>query len=529
MFSAAAAAKSVASSSGHATRASSNTTALQLNNALPEDGRSTKNASSESESLSDVTDPDQELLFHRAFDSAKSAEVQLVLTQCEAVDFDVFKLGEVTNGRPLYFLSMHLLRKYGLIEHFRMSENTCANFFRTVESSYRKLSYHNSFHAADVLQTVTLLLLSDADMVSKFTKLEVLAACIASAVHDVDHPGVNNNYLVQSSHPLAIVYNDLSVLEFHHSRKAFEIARRPDCDVFSCLSLDARKDVRRLIIGMVLATDTTSHFTYINKLKSKISASSLNLDDSDDRALVLDMAIKCADLNNPTKTTNQCKNWAYRVMEEFFKQGDKERLMGLPVSKFMDRNDTNIPKCQLGFIDIMVRPLFDAWSQCIRTDFTTTCMANIAKNRAYWESIHNKPEEIPEIPSLSLEELSADPFSSGIRIHQYRLPRFSRDGAEVLVRVGDKKIGDGKAGKLQARKVAGVSAMMGKSLNRRLSMMATTSDGGSRRMSTGRRMTLTPKSPLSRSGSQKDQQTATLTVEPKADGNNLPPLPRVLM
>ena len=34
---------------------------------------------------------------------------------------------------------------------------------------------------------------------SVFTDLEVLAAILASAVHDVDHPGVNNHFLVATS------------------------------------------------------------------------------------------------------------------------------------------------------------------------------------------------------------------------------------------------------------------------------------------------------------------------------------------
>lgn len=34
---------------------------------------------------------------------------------------------------------------------------------------------------------------------SVFTDLEILAALFAAAVHDVDHPGVTNQYLVNSS------------------------------------------------------------------------------------------------------------------------------------------------------------------------------------------------------------------------------------------------------------------------------------------------------------------------------------------
>ena len=39
---------------------------------------------------------------------------------------------------------------------------------------------------------------------SVFTDLEVLASILASAVHDVDHPGVNNHFLVATSKTLFI-------------------------------------------------------------------------------------------------------------------------------------------------------------------------------------------------------------------------------------------------------------------------------------------------------------------------------------
>jgi hypothetical protein len=137
------------------------------------------------------------------------------------------------------------------------------------------------------------------------------------------------------------------------------------------------------------------HFQYINKLKGKIAASSLRMEEAADRNLVLEMAIKCADLNNPTKPVEQCKTWAYKVMQEFFTQGDLERKMGIPVSKFMDREDTNIPRCQIGFIDILVTPLFDVWSHCIQTPFSRTCIENIGLNRAYWDALSLTPDLVP--------------------------------------------------------------------------------------------------------------------------------------
>ena len=58
-----------------------------------------------------------------------------------------------------------------------------------------------------------------------FTQLEVLAALVAAVIHDVDHPGRNNQFLVVTEDPLAILYNDESVLENHHLALAFELMK----------------------------------------------------------------------------------------------------------------------------------------------------------------------------------------------------------------------------------------------------------------------------------------------------------------
>ena len=35
------------------------------------------------------------------------------------------------------------------------------------------------------------------------------------------------------------------------------------------------------------------------------------------------------------------------IMKEFFAQGEEEKRLGLKVSMFMDKNTTDIPKCQI--------------------------------------------------------------------------------------------------------------------------------------------------------------------------------------
>ncbi|TPP67045.1 Phosphodiesterase [Fasciola gigantica] len=67
-----------------------------------------------------------------------------------------------------------------------------------VEDHYRAVTYHNRVHAADVVQSTHVLLNAPA-LSSVFTDLEVLAVLFACAVHDVDHPGLTNQYLINSS------------------------------------------------------------------------------------------------------------------------------------------------------------------------------------------------------------------------------------------------------------------------------------------------------------------------------------------
>ena len=82
-----------------------------------------------------------------------------------------------------------------------------------IESAYLpNNAYHNRTHAADVAQTVAMFLY-DPTVAALCTERDKLAAVIAAAIHDVGHPGVNNSFNVNTKSELALVYNDISVLE----------------------------------------------------------------------------------------------------------------------------------------------------------------------------------------------------------------------------------------------------------------------------------------------------------------------------
>ena len=84
-----------------------------------------------------------------------------------------------------------------------------------------------------------------------FTPLEVMSAIFAAAIHDVDHPGLTNQFLINTSSELAIMYNDESVLENHHLAVAFKLLQNSDCDIFANLTRKQRQTLRKMVIDMV--------------------------------------------------------------------------------------------------------------------------------------------------------------------------------------------------------------------------------------------------------------------------------------
>ena len=133
-----------------------------------------------------------------------------------------------------------------LQDGWKLNRKTVENFLNRVEGEYLRNSYHNNIHASDVTQTAAVILQSFAKHVSDIPKMEYFCIIMASAVHDLGHLGVNNDFLIKSKHPRATTYNDRSVNENYHISRAFEIARESkDCDIFDLLTVEEQRKVGR--------------------------------------------------------------------------------------------------------------------------------------------------------------------------------------------------------------------------------------------------------------------------------------------
>ena len=159
---------------------------------------------------------------------------------------------------------------------------------------------------------------------------------LASAVHDTDHPGYNNAFLVNTKNKMAVRYNDVSVLENHHIALAFDIMLHSmNMRIFDQLDTSEFKRVRTLMIKMVIATDMALHFNQIANLNSRFGAQDFD-PAGKDKEDTMSLLVHLADISNPTKPWELCFKWTELLFVEFFDQGDKEKEFGLPVSFLMD-------------------------------------------------------------------------------------------------------------------------------------------------------------------------------------------------
>ncbi|XP_061089789.1 dual specificity calcium/calmodulin-dependent 3',5'-cyclic nucleotide phosphodiesterase 1A-like isoform X2 [Conger conger] len=298
-----------------------------------------------------------ERMYRRTSNMAGLTYPPTVITALKDVDkwsFDVFALQEASSEHALKFLVHELLTRYDLITRFRIPVSSLVSFVEALEVGYSKHKnpYHNLTHAADVTQTAHFLMLHTGIM-HWLTELEILAMVFAAAIHDFEHTGTTNNFHIQTRSEVAVLYNDRSVLENHHVSAAYRLMQEDEMNILVNLSKDDWRELRSLVIEMVMSTDMSCHFQQIKTMRNN-----LQQPEGIDKAKALSLMLHAADISHPAKTWPLHFRWTQALMEEFFRQGDKEAELGLPFSPLCDRKATMIAQSQIGFIDFIVEPTF---------------------------------------------------------------------------------------------------------------------------------------------------------------------------
>jgi len=306
-----------------------------------------------------------------------------------------------------------------------------------VEKEYLPVPFHNFSHALDCVHTVGRIL-TIASTSSFLTELERASLLIAALAHDMGHPGLNNGFLSETGHELALRYNDLSPLENMHCAKLYGITTNPLTDIFQNLSREQYREVRGWCIETILHTDMMLHNAIVKELQMlyQMNTEALNergeavpeaplrlaeievFSHPETKRLAKNSILHCADVSNPCKSWTVTTAWAECCLEEFFAQGDREKELGIPVQFLNDREKLNRPNSQIGFIEFMIAPLYTATLRVFPN--LKELGEHLSENLASWADVWAK-ETSPSEEELQKVAARVDKVRSGLLVATKRV------------------------------------------------------------------------------------------------------------
>ena len=368
-----------------------------------------------------------------------------LLQTCDRIDwkYDIFELEALTHGHGLSTLVFIVFEKSGLVRHYGISARRLRDFALEVERrmTVNENGYHNEKHVGCVVQALFSQLSHGCGCL--FTHpIERLALLFAATCHDLDHPGLSNDFLIKSGHDWAILYNDRSVLENHHATAAFMLLRSSfhrkvvESGVDSgsgsnkaeaatsnttnllgnVLTVEDFRRFRNIVLETILSTDMRSHFsimgnvqvlvmryekerererTYVSHERTFMDESANDqglwplvkekMTDGNDVLTLMKLAMKVCDLSHLTLRRDLHLRWVDGLQEEFHKQGDKEKALGLPVSFMMDRQKSEMMDAQPGFFEGFGVGLYSTYQEVFGPRAGKYLVSQLQRNLRYWK------------------------------------------------------------------------------------------------------------------------------------------------
>ena len=219
--------------------------------------------------------------------------------------FDPFECG----GRSvLYANFVRMFDLAGIAIRFNLNAATLKCFAQGIAEQYQDNPYHNFEHAFSTAHFCFVSILKCKQITGMLRSIDVFAMLIAALMHDADHGGVNNGYLIKTRSPLAVRYNDVSVLENHHAAVGWEViwgykerfeGQLQTANIVEKLSAEDMITFRKTTIKAILHTDMVHHFDIIQKLSGLDPASPFDVNEPSDRESLVGTLVHAADISNP--------------------------------------------------------------------------------------------------------------------------------------------------------------------------------------------------------------------------------------
>ena len=309
--------------------------------------------------------------------------------------FDIHEFKKIVGYPNVMPLMAKQIFSFFSLDEKIINSSKLENFFKKISNGYHEhVLYHNAIHASDITQTACLIIKNSNFEEKVYSNIiDLLSIFVACLGHDIGHPGYNNGFLINSSNEIAINYNDISVLENFHTATLFRLINNDESvNIFDNFSKFDFKTLRKRIISNILATDMALHSKVLGLMKTKlmdnpekqiITKDGKNI--FEEQQNLFDFVVHVCDIAHNAKKFSISLQWVELLTNEFWKQGDKEKKLGLNVSFGCDRENYNIPISQVGFIKAFIVPTFDVLNDIFPSlDFFCK---NVQNNLETWKGL----------------------------------------------------------------------------------------------------------------------------------------------
>ncbi|XP_045025389.1 dual 3',5'-cyclic-AMP and -GMP phosphodiesterase 11 isoform X4 [Daphnia magna] len=270
-----------------------------------------------------------------------------------------------------------------LIGRFHIDYEVLCRWLLSVKKNYRNVTYHNWRHAFNVAQMM-FAIVTGTQWWKVLGEIEVLSLIMACLCHDLDHRGTNNSFQVKASSPLAQLYTT-STMERHHFDQCLMILSSQGCQILSNVTSDEYTKIIKVLEEAILSTDLAVYFGKRGAFFQLVATRSYDWWQESHRELLRGMMMTACDVAAITKPWEVQWKVADLVANEFFEQGDIERreLKITPIDMMNREKKDQLPAMQVGFIDSICLPVYDAFSAV--DEKLTPLLDGVHSNRKSWQ------------------------------------------------------------------------------------------------------------------------------------------------
>ncbi|XP_053661429.1 cGMP-specific 3',5'-cyclic phosphodiesterase [Anopheles marshallii] len=315
-------------------------------------------------------------------DTIQSAE-EYKLYSFKFIDFD---LDDDDTCRA----AVRMFLQCNLVQQFHIPYDVLCRWILSVRKNYRPVKYHNWRHALNVAQTM-FAMMKTGKMERFMTDLEILGLLVACLCHDLDHRGTNNAFQSKTDSPLAILYTT-STMEHHHFDQCVMILNSEGNNIFQALSPEDFRTVMKVVETAILSTDLAMYFKKRNQFLELIENGEFDWQSEEKKEILCGMMMTACDVSAIAKPWEVQHRVAKLVADEFFDQGDLEKLQlnQQPVAMMDRERKDELPKMQVGFIDVICLPLYKVLTEAF--PWISPLYDGTLDNRQHWHDLAEKVE-----------------------------------------------------------------------------------------------------------------------------------------